>query len=284
MDYEGRLIKQPANAGAASKKRISRHRNGIFPRGFTLVELLVVIAIIAILMAILMPALQRVKKQAQEVTCRSNLRQVGLIIYLYLQENDFKMPNCYIYTAKSNKYYWDKLPSENDSYWGTAYEKEGLVKDRMVFSCPAFYNAAQVAGLDKLYNTPIKEFRDSAFALNGFLDKAHTNTIRNQAEVIVTQDHVEGRIENGHRDMFFDFSTTQRALQHYTSGGREFVYPAIFRHNTTSSSSSRTGGRANILWLDTHVSTMEESYIMDEHRGEVRWYDPLKKHEDKWDG
>lgn len=57
-------------------------------RGFTLIELLVVIAIIAVLMAILMPALQRVRKQAKDVICRSRLRQWGLIFAMYTGEND----------------------------------------------------------------------------------------------------------------------------------------------------------------------------------------------------
>ena len=56
-------------------------------KGFTLIELLVVIAIIALLLAILMPALQRVKKQARAVACQANLHQWALIWAMYTEDN-----------------------------------------------------------------------------------------------------------------------------------------------------------------------------------------------------
>jgi len=63
------------------------------PKGFTLIELLVVIAIIALLMAILMPALQRVKKQTKTVLCRANLKEWGLVWAMYTDENNGKFPD-----------------------------------------------------------------------------------------------------------------------------------------------------------------------------------------------
>jgi len=58
------------------------------PRGFTLIELLVVIAIIALLMSIMMPALNRVKNQARSVMCQGRLREWGLLHKLYTDDNN----------------------------------------------------------------------------------------------------------------------------------------------------------------------------------------------------
>ena len=77
-------------------------------KGFTLVELLVVIAVIALLMAILMPTLQRVKRQAKAVICRSNLRQWGLWFPMYTADNDDRFFGNY-YDAAGTDTRWIKV-------------------------------------------------------------------------------------------------------------------------------------------------------------------------------
>lgn len=62
------------------------------PRGFTLVELLVVIAIIAILAAMLLPAIAKSKEKAKRIACVSNVKQAGLGFIMWAQDNEGKYP------------------------------------------------------------------------------------------------------------------------------------------------------------------------------------------------
>jgi len=108
-DEEGqgcaRRDKNPGHRRSDADRRrapiISDPSSTINSRAFTLIELLVVIAVIALLMAILIPALQRARRQARTVVCQSNLRQWAMTLAAYTQSYEGRLPSAYNYRGRS---------------------------------------------------------------------------------------------------------------------------------------------------------------------------------------
>jgi prepilin-type N-terminal cleavage/methylation domain-containing protein/prepilin-type processing-associated H-X9-DG protein len=97
--------------------------------GFTLIELLVVIAIIALLLAVVMPALGKAKIYAQKVICSSNMRQQSLGVTLYANEHDSMVP---IVQPDPANWFWDV------SFWTTnQISKYAGFDDNAIFFCTA---------------------------------------------------------------------------------------------------------------------------------------------------
>jgi prepilin-type processing-associated H-X9-DG protein/prepilin-type N-terminal cleavage/methylation domain-containing protein len=109
--------------------------------GFTLVELLVVIGIIALLISVLMPALNKARASAMQITCLSNLRQVDLAFYAYSLDNKSKVPGSYwegpinLDWGGVNNALYQANPHAYTHPFQTSVLKKYLVTDR-VLTCP----------------------------------------------------------------------------------------------------------------------------------------------------
>jgi prepilin-type N-terminal cleavage/methylation domain-containing protein/prepilin-type processing-associated H-X9-DG protein len=214
-------------------------------RGFTLVELLVVIGIIAVLISLLLPALNKARESASSVQCLSNLRQMGLMVMQYENDNNNWLPASLSpgtsspYGLGSRYPCWDGLLRHRSDHWTEFTGTYSMVSADQVFRCPV-----QEVG-DAL--VPAANWTRS-YAINSLLlanKWVKANSVQNVPNTVLMCDERLDKWDN-------PVGATINPVTVSTSAGWAFYLPILTLHS----------GGINLLYLDGHMGVAGRTSTM----------------------